>query len=311
MKHSKVIVKNALKDYPLKIIQSRFYAEEDNLLYLLRSAEDKWIMKISQLEDKSPRDFEGILNWLSLINSDHPKSLKPLKTHSGQLFTTVEDSGRIYYCTIYPWIPGRILKHNLSRPSAKKWGALMADIHNRSERTQLPHPPALRTWDKVFYWEENVLFNPENIKYFPPKRKNIYQQMIQQVSKSLNQLHSQHQPPILIHGDLHLYNVKYHKGQLYALDFDDCKWGYPIQDIAIALMYTRHQPNFCELKRAFQSGYRDLREWPEQFENQLETLFMGRLLWIANVALYSDNQEEDHEERLQRYEDEFSKYLST
>jgi Ser/Thr protein kinase RdoA (MazF antagonist) len=57
--------------------------------------------------------------------------------------------------------------------------------------------------------------------------------------------------------------VKVHRGAIHLLDFDDSRWGYPIQDIGIALFHAMFYPNRAELWAAFEDGYTGVRSWPE------------------------------------------------
>jgi Ser/Thr protein kinase RdoA (MazF antagonist) len=189
----------------------------------------------------------------------------------------------------------------------------LASIHNSSQKCSVPETQLLRYWDKVFYWDKEVIFSNKYRKLIPPKRLSVYKKTAKKVENAIQQLVSQ-SSPIIIHGDLHLENVKVHKGKLYALDFEDCMWGYPIQDISIALLYIRGRKNYEVLAQGFKEGYSSLRNWPQQYTTEIETFFMGRLLMFANMLITVENIEEELGEniemRLQRYENEFADFLS-
>jgi Ser/Thr protein kinase RdoA (MazF antagonist) len=92
-----------------------------------------------------------------------------------------------------------------------------------------------------------------------------------------------------LHADLHQWNVRVHRGELSALDFDDTMIGHPVQDVAITFYYVQTHPEFAALRSAFQVGYENLRPWPVESEAQFETLLVWRALDLLNFVIYTDN----------------------
>ena len=113
------------------------------------------------------------------------------------------------------------------------------------------------------------------------------------------------QEPILIHGDLHYWNVHVYRGELYLIDFEDIILGYPIQDIAVSFYYIEDRDDYPELKIAFQQGYTTLRSWPDFSETQLATLMAARSINFINYVAHTDPEPQDFIQRrclyLERY----------
>jgi Ser/Thr protein kinase RdoA (MazF antagonist) len=90
----------------------------------------------------------------------------------------------------------------------------------------------------------------------------------------------------LIHADLHQSNYLFHKGEVRAIDFDDCGQAHYIYDLAVTLSELRHKPNYAQLRGVLLSGYRSVRPLPEQHENYLHILIAFRHLqlttWFIN-----------------------------
>jgi Ser/Thr protein kinase RdoA (MazF antagonist) len=75
------------------------------------------------------------------------------------------------------------------------------------------------------------------------------------------------------------------RGRLYPLDFEDTVWGFPVQDIAMAmqdLMMDVEPARYEPMLAAFRSGYERLRAWPEAYEGEMDIFRAGRMLWTAN-----------------------------
>jgi Ser/Thr protein kinase RdoA (MazF antagonist) len=111
---------------------------------------------------------------------------------------------------------------------------------------------------------------------------------------------------MLIHGDLHYWNVHVHQGEIYLIDFEDVNLGYPVQDIAITLSYGQHREGYQEWKSAFMEGYTSIREWPNLAEDVIPTLTAARTAMFIN---YAARIEEDPREYIQSRLEGLRKYL--
>jgi Ser/Thr protein kinase RdoA (MazF antagonist) len=110
---------------------------------------------------------------------------------------------------------------------------------------------------------------------------------------------------ILIHGDLHYWNVHVHRGELTVIDFEDVMRGYPVQDIAITLSYGNQREDYPDLRAAFERGYTSVRAWPAESERQIQTLIAARNVMFINYVARIDAAPQDYVEtrckRLERF----------
>jgi Ser/Thr protein kinase RdoA (MazF antagonist) len=116
----------------------------------------------------------------------------------------------------------------------------------------------------------------------------------------------------VIHNDLHHENIKVSRGRLRPFDFEDTIWGYPVQDIAMAMqdLMTDVAPKaYDPLLGAFRRGYETLAPWPEAYEGQIDAFRAGRLFWVANyVARYQRRHLRQHVDWTAKL---FERYLET
>ncbi len=125
----------------------------------------------------------------------------------------------------------------------------------------------------------------------PPARRELFRRTEKRVKAALAELFADRQGFRVLHYDLHHWNVKVFRGEVYALDFEDLMWGYPVQDIAITFYYWQDHAQFGELREAFRQGYTQHAEWPEQVRGQIDTFIAGRGLDLANFVLRDPNPE--------------------
>jgi Ser/Thr protein kinase RdoA (MazF antagonist) len=188
----------------------------------------------------------------------------------------------------------------------------MAMLHNHAETLKpLPTFAKPKKWDKVFYYpDEPVIYNTDAYKdLFPSDRINLLDEVISFANDEFDRLYSDRESLILIHGDLHYWNVHVFKGELYIIDFEDVMFAHPVQDIAITLYYGRQRDDYKELRTAFYHGYTSIRMWPVENDRQIETLMAARSVNFINYVprIEASPQEYIKErcEELRQYLDKF------
>ncbi len=312
--HLRQIAEQVLRQYPFSS-KIRFYKEQDHVLFLVyaehQGLRKRYVLKLRHRDSAPRHDDKLLFDWVRhlSVHAPVPVTIPPVSNLQGEDFTSVAEFAE-YVGVVYPWIEGRLLSARLSLPNVRRWGRLLASIH-RASKTFTQPAPVIRRWNTVYYWEPRVLYEDTFKSLFSKKGHSLFLRTEDRVQKCLDRLSAgSGTGSHLIHGDLHPGNVKVNK-TLYALDFDDFMRGYPIQDIAISLLYVRHRKNFSAIYQHFKAGYTSLQPWPE--DDALETLFMGRLLWMINARCsYEDLSDPDTLKDLKatvaRYEQEFEAF---
>jgi len=210
------------------------------------------------------------------------------------------------------WIPGMQLEKHLTEKNLEKMGILFARLHEFSAGYVPPSGFTQRQMNKVLARdEENLLFSPATMGQIGEHERDILDQVNQQVEAAYQDLYARSGLRV-IHHDLWHGNIKIDRGRLRPLDFEDTVWGYPIQDIAMAmqdLMNDVPVESYEPLLAAFQKGYEQMHSWPEVYDGQMDTFRVGRMLWVANwVARYQNQYIVDHINWLVKM---FEEYLAT
>ena len=171
-----------------------------------------------------------------------------------------------------------------------------------SPRQHIEASPPKHTSQKMgqgfYYPDKPVVYNAPDYRHlFPPERIEIIDKVIQQADAVFARLFTDKDGLILIHGDLHFWNVHLHCGELYVIDFEDVNLGFPVQDIAVTLSYGRERDGYQEWRDTFKQGYSSARRWPAESERTIEILMAARIVMFINYVARIDPAPQEYIER--------------
>ncbi|UCD98376.1 MAG: phosphotransferase [Chloroflexota bacterium] len=295
----------ALQNYDLPVKWIKFFTLETNTMFKIRSEQgEDFVLRIYSDEETTLKENQTEIFWLNALLSDTDlRVTEPVSRRDGEYITVTSVPGvpGEKRCVLFRWIPGRELERQLTAGNYFKLGTVMAILHDHAESLKpLPRSIQPKKWDKVFYYpDEPVIYKSrEYSQLFPPRRVDLIDQVIAKADEEFRRLYTDVNRQILIHGDLHYWNVHVYRGELYIMDFEDVMLAYPVQDIAITLYYGRSREDYAVLREAFQEGYTSLRNWPVDRVGQLETLMAARSVNFINYVARIDSSPEEYiEER--------------
>ena len=307
----------ALAHYNLSVRQVRLHAVETNTIFRIDTADkQKYALRIGAPNEHTLADNQAEVAWLTALKQDTPLNIaEPVALRDGRYIATVSAPGVpvARRCVLFRWIPGHPLEEYLSPDTYHQLGLTAAALHDHAQQFSLPPKLQPMRWDRVFYYpnEPVIIFSEQYRHLFPPKRLKLLRQVIANTQKALTELHRNKRGKMVIHGDLHMWNVHWHRGQLYVLDFEDLMWGYPVQDIAITLFYGREREDYETLRTAFRKGYTSRRPWPVQYPGQLEAFMAARSVSFINYVTHLSAEPQDFIERVcQRLENYLARFGS-
>ena len=301
------LLTRALSHYTMSPTHVVFYVKESSFLFVLSTAQHRFVLKLFPPSSPHFTTQEETCRWtLSLKDSAEHRFLKPLPNKASAFTTVIHHGQSLWKCALFPWVLGTPLHQELSPQKIHQWGRLMGAFHAQSAASPQSHAQKtttqLNTWNRVFYAYPNKIADSSFGEH--------YAAVAQKVASTLEALWNTPGPPIRFHGDMHGGNILCRANQMTLLDFDNLTWGFPIQDIAIALLNFRNDPNFPHRCASFKAGYETAASWPQHHEKYLSDLMMGRLMNVANAMLHMQSLDnEEVKSRLRRYAEEFKAYL--
>ena len=287
------LAKTALDHFPIRTERIRLVGEFTNVIFRVDTSAGPFALRVDLHQDHSDHDVENELAWLDALRRDTTIDVcrfVPAHSGDGYVYADAPDVPGPRRCVLFEWIPGKTLGENLSEDGYYRLGEISASLHIHGKTFRPPHPPL--TWDRVFYWPEEVdpvvVFDDRMAKYLDGGRRQTLERCIELLEPAFARLDPGGWQ--LIHGDLHPWNVHLFRNRLITFDFEDITWGQPVQDVATTLFYERTNPAYPDFRAAFEAGYRSVAGWPVSYEGELEHFMAARTVMFVNyMANIQDN----------------------
>jgi Ser/Thr protein kinase RdoA (MazF antagonist) len=292
-----------LSRYGFEVRQISLLANDVNAVFRVDTTDgNKYALRIG-----TPRGCHGLdeirseLAWLRELQQDPRLGVPhPVPAEDGSLVRTAEADGvpGARHCVVFDWVPGVDLAERLTEENACRLGRLTALLHGHAEFFSPSEGFRVRTLDKVFPYsdagfplvERVALFEERGRRLLTRRTRKVYLRAIRHVQRALEALFDRQERLRIVHNDLHPWNIKVCRGKLYAMDFEELMWGYPVQDIAATFYYLRLQPTYPALREAYERGYRGLNPWPQRHPGEIDAFVVDRALILVNFVLASGEQ---------------------
>jgi Ser/Thr protein kinase RdoA (MazF antagonist) len=232
------------------------------------------------------------LMWLSALRRETNLVVpEPVPTTEGSLVTVTETEGvpapRI--CVLFRWTPGRFLDAGLTAKHLERVGGFIARLHDHAVR--FVPPPGFERWHIEEISDEAAAYVADTVaKLGDPRSVATVETLLELTQRSQRELGAGSDVFGLIHSDLHQENYLFDRGEVGAIDFDDCGWGHFVYDLAVASSELRRRRDHPDLLAALLRGYRGVRQLPAEHERHID-VFVG--LRALKLALWMHEQR-DH-----------------
>lgn len=305
----------ALSQFMIELRDVRLLGWHTNLLFRVRAADGRlYVLRVCTPGWRTGTDLFSEAVWLQALEQDTDIGApQPQFTPNGEAIVEAEAQGipGRRRCTLMSWVPGTPLGKRLTKGSLYKMGVLFARMHAHGENFAPPQGFTRRKMDKILARDEvDELFSETSRGAFTAHAWEVIDRTRKQVNQAFERLYANPDGLRVIHNDLWHGNIKVYRGRLHPLDFEDTVWGYPVQDLAMAiqdLMVDVQADEFEGLLAALREGYESRMAWPEAYQGQIDTFRAGRMLWVANyVARFQREHLEEHLEWLAR---QFERFL--
>jgi Ser/Thr protein kinase RdoA (MazF antagonist) len=281
----------ALHAYALDDAQIKPVIYVNNATFRIDAPDGKcYALRIHRPGQKRVDWIQSELEWLHDINQQTPlRTTVPVAATDGTLLThaALEGVENPVICTLFDWIDGQTLQwEQIDLHQIHAAGTFLGQLHEFSTGYQPPPNFVRPTLDWEGLFGENSPYNPgPGAAIFTGDQRAVFAQVDARVGAVMDELGQQPDKFGLIHADFIAKNFLFQDDTLYAIDFDDCGFGYFLYDLAPLLTQTRGEPNFADIYDAFWNGYTGIRHLPDSDRAYLETFIAARHLascrWLA------------------------------
>ncbi|MGI9665825.1 MAG: phosphotransferase enzyme family protein [Acidimicrobiia bacterium] len=280
----------ALEKYDLNVVRIRAMTDATNGIFRLDSSDgSRYAMRVGlgppagHTKGEMRSEAEWIASLIEQPNVQVPAVIAA-RDESQVVTAAAEGVPHERPCVVFSWLEGPLLADRIDQHNFELYGAAMADLHVAA-LSFAPSPEfTAPRYDKVYPYDlPFVVFSDAGDDLLPPKREAVFRQGYDIVDKTFSGL-STTGPMRMIHGDMHGWNVKINRGRIAVFDFEDMVWGWPIQDIGVAMYYYWRRDDFDSLVEAFRRGYETVAPWPGR-DGDLWSVLIARSLLMANDVI--------------------------
>ncbi len=276
------VAQSALERYPVEVRRLRLLNHDFNTTFRVDTTDGSiFALRIDLNRRKPMTALDAEMAWLAaLANETVVVVPQPLSTVDGTLHTAVDfpELGRALRVAVMSWLPGR----DLDVPTVvavRELGRMTAMLHRHAAAWVMPAGVEFPSVDGVF------MDSSDRIRMGHPQIDDSAADVLARALDVIEPIHDEMVSTgtrMPIHGDLHQWNVKWLRGRMSVLDFDDAGIGVPAQDLGITSYYLSAGD---ELRHALFEGYEEVAPLPPLTDEQLEAELAARNVLLLNDVL--------------------------
>ena len=288
--HLRRLAEEAVRRFGLRDAQLRPVQHWLNTTYQVNAEGQRYALRIQRPAQQDRAEVQSEMVWLQVLRSEAGLEVpQPVETVEGDLLTSVEvpqvPGPRI--CVLLRWMEGSSLYKGLTPQLMSAAGEFLSNMHLHSEGFEPPQAFTRPRWDTLAFLGGALNVDMEKCRaIMSGEQWEMIEKMGEVVLNRLAAMPEERSSFGMIHADFHPGNLLFHKGEVRALDFELCGWGYYLYDVAVMLsvLVERH-PKYEDLRAGFIEGYREVRvlsgDWLVTVEMFIAARKMIRSLWLA------------------------------
>lgn len=297
------IAKKAVEAYGVRNPQIQLVKHEMNTIFKVtgnipgdspvNALRDTYILRV---HPGSWLDFQSIhaeLTFLAMaVRQGGLMVSEPVAALDGSLVQVVSTEGvpEPRCCVMFHWLEGEFQEELLTGDSLEKSGEFLARLHEFGRCFVPPEGFKRPRLDAKGLLGKGGVFDPRGgDRLFSVEQRLVFEQAFEVAEEKLEILGDEADQFGFIHGDYYFKNFLICNGQVGAIDFDMCGWGYYIFDLVMPYWPAR-QENIDEAFQVFLKGYLRIRPLPEGVLEYADTFdALRRLIDMAWVASRDDH----------------------
>jgi Ser/Thr protein kinase RdoA (MazF antagonist) len=280
IRRMRMVAERALHLYGIEPIALSLLAHAFNTTFKLTGRDNaRYVLHILRPVENAVRvRVESELWWLDQVRADLDLSVPVVvrtAAREGVVSVAMEGMDLPRLCTLFTWIDGRVLHHQLQPVHLAAVGRLTARLHHHSAQLHVPawfNRPQVDRADAETEEEVVRLFTDSLAAH----AAGVMRKVLQRTREAQEALESGPDACGLIHADIHQRNYLFQDRHIRLIDFGDCGWGSYLYDLAVTLSELDDLPHRADLRAALLAGYRQVRDLSTTEESLIDTFVMLR-----------------------------------
>jgi len=277
------VLKKLTHPYGIDLSQLEFLQCSQNYVYKARLGSASVIIRICWRRHRNTAQVEAELAWINHLADSGVRACRPLPSNKGKLLHSIEIDGESAIITVFEHAPGRQVERKFANESTfETLGRLTGIMHTAAFGLN----QAGGVIDRP-RWTESRLLKQD----FDTCRYALSDSFLASVKEMMERISAAKRKPEsfgMVHGDINFVNIFEDEKDLWIFDFDNCEYGYFVQDLATVLwdsIYCKELRKFADdglnhrialLWHAFLKGYSETSPLKEIYLAQLKDFFILR-----------------------------------
>lgn len=303
----RALAATALTQYDIPYSRLSVLQHGDNTTFRVDSDSGRrYVLRVHRPSRKTAAEIRSEMLWLTALQQDATIVVPdPVPTRDGKVVVQAIAEGlpEARLCVLLGWVNGRFMDKGLTPSHLERVGTFMAHLQERAARFQPPDTFVRGRLDNLYGKPPGIseaaahqqVENPADeaaalqavAEVCSAEDAALVERVIRKV-RAVQRAVGHHADSFgLIHGDLHQENYLFHKGQVRAIDFDDCGYGHYLYDVAVTLYNVNWRDNAAPLRAGFLAGYRRARELSGAHEQYVDTFMQLRdlqmMIWSIEM----------------------------
>jgi Ser/Thr protein kinase RdoA (MazF antagonist) len=278
--------RRALAAYGLGPARLTLLQHLHNTTYRVRPARGRgrFVLRVHGPRRHCPAELRSEFLWLEALRAEGFGVPEPVRTRSGAWWTEAAAEGvpEARLCTLLRWVPGRFARRRRSPALLGRVGAFVARLHEQAKSFRPALDFARPRWDHQTLVSRR---SPVAAGWgrLSAGQARLFEAVGERLRCAGERLGEGPEVFGLIHGDFNFKNLLFCRGEVRAIDFDDCGFGHFLYDLGTLLETLVFRPDYLDLWAALLGGYRRVRPLPPGQEALLDTFIAARWVHVGLV----------------------------
>lgn len=290
----------ALNEYPIEAKRIELLGHGENATFRVSTErsvrvgayqEGVFLLRLHGRPPSFTPMIESEMAWLNALRKDEGLSVpEPVLDKGGRVLNSVCVEGYERPVTVMKWLNGQFT-NTLNARKALALGQLLGRLHRHARSWKRPAGFQRGSWGAEGLFGENAGFEvsvEEVWSLIPEEYREVVQESADAARSVFAEMGTGADVWGLIHADLHEGNVLFAGNEARPIDFDDCREGLWLYDLAVAMNEYNSEVGMYEWLGTVLDGYDSVHKFDRSQLEYMPKLMAGRqaclMLWVTSKA---------------------------